>query len=380
MRCMGLTIYETALPLRQPFQISGGVVANPSLGAPHIYVRIESDEGVVGWGEARPSHRWSYETAESVFTTLRDYLAPVIVGAEIDDAELVRKSMERVIAKGITTGQPIAKAAVDTAIHDLLARSVGRPMSFLWGRRPPSNISLSYLITTEDPAELERKVASARAEGFHGVDVKLGFGLSTDLALIEALEPHVAGLFVRVDANQGYSLSEARTIGRRLARLGANVFEQPLQADDLHGHAQLRRLVDVPIALDESIWTAAGVAEASRREACDAVVVKLTKMGGPSGAKLAGDVARACGLDVLGGGLTESTIGLAASAMVFDAIGIQRPVDLNGPFFLADDPVTPKGRIADGVYHLPAGEGLGCVIDEERIAPWTRQTYRLSGN
>ena len=126
-------------------------------------------------------------------------------------------------------------------------------------------------------------------------------------------------------------------MARRLSRLGVSVFEQPLAALDWLGHAEQRRKVDVPVALDEGVWDATIMLQAIRLEACDAVVVKLTKMGGLTRARLCGELAREAGLGLLGGGLTESSLGLVASAHLFHALGMEDPVDLNGPFFLADD-------------------------------------------
>jgi len=186
-----------------------------------------------------------------------------------------------------------------------------------------------------------------------------------DEALLEAVAPH-AKIF-RVDTNWGYTLPEAITMARRLSRLGVSVFEQPLAALDWLGHAEQRRKVDVPVALDEGVWDATIMLQAIRLEACDAVVVKLTKMGGLTRARLCGELAREAGLGLLGGGLTESSLGLVASAQLFHALGMEDPVDLNGPFFLADDPIDRKPVVLDGSAQLPEGEGLGCTVVMERL-------------
>src|SRR4051794_2127887 len=101
------------LPFRETFKISRGSVGSPEEGAPHVYVRVRADDGAEGWGEARPSHRWSYETEESVVTTLRRYLAPVLIGLDPWDLAAVHAAMGRQIAPGISTGAPIAKSAID---------------------------------------------------------------------------------------------------------------------------------------------------------------------------------------------------------------------------------------------------------------------------
>jgi len=158
-----------------------------------------------------------------------------------------------------------------------------------------------------------------------------------------------------------------------LARLGADVFEQPLAAGAWSDVSALRRKVQVPIALDEGIWSARDLLEAIRLEACDYVVIKLTKMGGLATARLCGEIAREASLGVLGGGLTESRLGLAASAHLFDYLAIDHPVDLNGPFFLADDPLAKGPQIDDAVVRLSDEPGLGCLVDQQKLSAYLVQ-------
>src|SRR5436305_6530146 len=127
-RIKAVEAFALRLPFRIEFRIARGSVGSPAAGAPHVYVRVTADDGTVGWGEARPSHRWSYETEESVLTTIRGYLAPALLGADPWDLVGLHQVMDREIAPGISVGAPIAKCAVDMAVHDLLARAAGVPL------------------------------------------------------------------------------------------------------------------------------------------------------------------------------------------------------------------------------------------------------------
>lgn len=279
--------------------------------------------------------------------------------------------MSRDIAKGYNAGQPIAKAAIDVALHDLLAAAEGKRLVELWHGSPAQDIKLSYLISTADPEEAARKAQQAYAEGYKGLDVKIGLDKSRDEEILRAVRAAAPGLFLRVDANQAYSLPEALRIAKRMERIGVDVFEQPLPANQLLAHAELRRKVSVPIVLDESVWAPGDLLQAIRLEACDYAVIKLTKMGGLRGAKLCGEIARAAGLGLLGGGLTESSLGFAASGQLFRYLGIEEPVDLNGPFFLADDPIAELPLIQQGVAALPTGPGIGCVPDSGKLQQYS---------
>jgi len=367
VRITDIEVYPLRLPMKTSFAISGGTVGSPNDGAPHVYVRVATDGGVEGWGEARPSHRWSCETLETVTSTIAGYLKPALLGAEVSDLQAIHALMNKEIKPGISGGQPIAKAAVDMALHDAIGRERGCRLPELWfaGFRP--ELKLSYLISTASPEEAGRKAADAAAKGYRGLDVKLGLRPDADFDILEAVKGAAPNLFLRADANQAYNLQQAAKLAREMERIGVDVFEQPLRADDLHGHAQLRRKTDIPIALDESIWTTGNLMQAIRAEACDTVVVKVTKMGGLTGARRCGELAREAGLGLLGGGLTESRLALTASAHLFRYLRIEDPVDLNGPLFLADDPVASGPRIEEGDVVLPDRPGIGCEISAEKL-------------
>lgn len=371
MKIKDVEVFPLQLPMKQSFQISGGIVGDKGQGAPHIFVKIESEEGLTGWGEARPSQRWSYETLESVVFTIKHYIRPAIVGKEIDDIATIHKIMDREIAAGFSKGQPICKAAIDTALYDLIGKSTNRSLSEVWLGPSKQSIDLSYLISTRNPAEAAEKARFAKGNGFKAVDVKIGFHLEQDMEIVETVKSEAPHLFFRVDANQGYNFPQAIQAARRMERIGVDVFEQPLKANDLLGHRELRRKTSLPIALDESIWSPSDLLQALRLEACDYAVIKLTKMGGLYGAKLAGEIAREANVGLLGGGLTESTLGLTSSALLFNYLEIDIPVDLNGPFFLEDDPILNKGELEKGAIPLPSGYGNGCKVDQSKLEAFT---------
>ena len=367
-----IEVYSTLLPMKRTLVTAGGVVGDAARGAPHLYVKISDETGCYGWGEARPSPRWSYETPESVVTTIRAYLAPALLGLEAGDLGTVHRQMDRAIAGGVSRGQPIAKAAIDIALHDLLGKRRQQTVSELFFSQATGVINLSYLIAASEPEKAAQEVIYARAHGYLGLDIKIGKGLASDMDLLTAVKQEAGHLFVRADANQGYGLDEAVRMGRFMDRLGIDVFEQPMIASDLLAHAALRRKVDVPIALDESVWTVQECVQAIRLEACDAVVIKATKMGGLQLAHLCGKIARSAGLRLLGGGLTESRLGLFASAHLFHSLDIEWPVDLNGPLFLEDDPVQIAGQIEDGQVVLARDYGTGCDVAIDKLTTWER--------
>ncbi len=373
MKIQRIDVFPLIFPMKRNFSISGGSVGSKESGATHVYVKITADDGTVGWGEARPSRRWSYETLESVTSTIRKYLGPALIGKSPLCFKTLHQRMNLEIASGTTIGQPIAKSAIDLALHDLAARSENKPLPGVWQEAIPGPVKLSYLISTSDPEEAAQLASKAKAEGYKGLDVKVGLTPKRDIDVIRAVKEAAPDLFFRVDANQAYTLSQAIQLAKNMEAVGVDVFEQPLPAGDLFGHARLRARAGVPIALDESVWSPRDVVNAVRTEAADTIVIKTSKMGGLYYARLCGLIAREAGLDLLGGGLTESTIGLTASAYLFGALNITTPVDLNGPLFLADDAVHSGTTIRDGCIHFPNDVGIGCTIDEEKIVKYRAQ-------
>jgi muconate cycloisomerase len=248
-----IEVFPLKLPFKAAFSISRGSVGSPETGAPHVYVRVTSSDGVEGWGEARPSPRWSYETLESVVTTLRGYLAPAVQGLSLFDLDGAHARMHSDIAPGVTLGQPIAKSALDMALHDLAGRTLDVSLPQLWGIQRRDAIELSYLVSASTAEEAHHAVTAARELGYRGVKVKIGLYPHLDPAILRAAKEAAGGLFIWADANQAYAPAEALTLARTCERLGIDVLEQPIAANNLSGLRRLAAAADIPIALDESI-------------------------------------------------------------------------------------------------------------------------------
>src|SRR5437016_2997034 len=166
MPIVSAEIFPVRLPMRESFTISRGSVGSPDEGAPHVYLRLDSDNGISGWGEARPSHRWSYETLETVVTTLQGYLLPAIMGADVNDLIDIHARMEKEIAPGVTVGQPIAKSAVDMAALDMECRGAGRSMLDRFGGSESINWPVACIVSADSARTAGEKAGVAAAAGF----------------------------------------------------------------------------------------------------------------------------------------------------------------------------------------------------------------------
>ena len=369
----GLTIdsvrtYAVALPTVRSFGVSGGSVAVAGRPSIRVLVQVTAD-GLTGWGEATPIPAWTYETAESIVTTVDRYLAPAVLGRPAWDLDGVTTAFDRAVNRGFTIGAPLAKCAVDVALHDLLGRALGVPVGVLWGQRRRETIELGWIVSGQTAAEVADAVAEGHALGHRAFKVKVGLHREAeDAAVVRAVREAAPDAALWVDANQAYTVDAALRMARRLADLDVTAFEQPLPANDVAGLRRLRESSPVPIALDESLRHPSDLATFVKLDAVDVAIAKVQRSGGLTLSRRLCALAEDAGVRLMGSGLTDSDLGLAASLHLFAAYGIDTPVDLNGRQFLESSYATGATvEIRDGVAHVPTGPGLGVDVDESVV-------------
>ncbi len=362
-----IEVIPLRLPIAKELRLARGSVGKPGDGAPHILVKITNNDGLVGWGEARPSPRWSYETPETVVTTLRNYLAPALVGMDEEDTNSIHAIMDTVIAPGVQIGQPIAKSAIDIALYDLVGKKSGISLSVLLGSKPHGSISLGYVISASSIEDARTQTQEGISLGYHGFKIKAGHNPGSDLEMVQEIAGIARGKYLWVDANQGWDISTTIRFSREMAKIGVHLLEQPLAANNVTGYRELVRRSEIPIVLDESIYSCTDLLQFIKLEAINGLVIKLCRVGGIYEAHRMAMMARDAGLLLLGSGLTEGRVSLTASAHVFAAAGIDTPVDLNGSQFLKDDMVAGEFQFPGQTIVIPKGPGLGVEPDPEKI-------------
>ncbi|MEC4019051.1 mandelate racemase/muconate lactonizing enzyme family protein [Streptomyces sp. H27-D2] len=372
-RLTGLTVdrirtFAVALPAHRSFGVSGGATAVAGRPSVRVLVQVSAD-GVDGWGEASPTPAWTYETAESIVTTIDRYLAPAIIGRPVWDLDGVDSAFDRAIDRGFSTGAPLAKSAVDVALHDLLGRAAGVTLGALWGQRRRETIELGWVVSGQSPAEVAESVAEGRAAGYRAFKVKIGLhDEETDAAAVTAVRDNAPDAPLWVDANQAYTVPAALRMARRLEGLGVTAFGQPLPADDIAGLRRLRDGSPIPVALDESLCHPSDLATFIRLDAVDVAVAKVQRGGGLTLSRRLCALAEDSGVRLMGSGLTDSDVGLAASLHLFAAYGIDTPVDLNGRQFIESPYAGPTVRVENGIAYVPDSPGLGVEVDEAVVA------------
>lgn len=368
-------VYPVHLPVVRSFSFASGSAGKAGGLAPHVYVKLTDSEGAVGWGEGRPVPQWSYETLETITATIRWHLAPAVMGLPVTDRHRFHRAMHAAIGRGPSSGQPIAKAALDMALHDLCARQAGLTLrAFLGGSDERNTTALSYTLTGHDPAHVRDEMQQAQQSGFVHFNFKAAVAPETDVAVASAVRDQIGDQgFVWADANQGFTLHEARLVAHAFEEIGVHLLEQPLPADQLHQMRVLRHATRLPLAVDESSVSPADFYHYAAADLVDYLVVKITRSGGIWPTLLQLGVAEAAGLPFLVSGLTDSFLTKAAVCQVALAFGFHGPAALNGSQFTDDSALFPQKSTLErgGTVILNDTPGIGVLPDEEALRAHT---------
>lgn len=333
---------------------------------PSVLVRLTDDEGVQGVGQTGPVETWTYETCESVETTLERYLLPALLGADPTDLADVHARMEQAIRPSFSVGQPLAKAAIDLACHDLWGRRTGKPVAALLGGVRRAEVQLSWTINAPTLDGAERLLEQGRALGYASFNVKVGPPQTPDydLALIRTVVRFAPAGFHWCDANTSYAPDTALAIAPKLAEAGFKALESPLPPNRIRDYQALVRQRALPILMDEGIVSPVETAEFIALGMLDGIAMKVTRSGGLWPAMQIVRLLEQSGRVLFASGLTDPDYDLAASIHLFGAAGLDRPAALNGPQYLAG-----RGTIEPQLYptgdriRVPQAPGLGITVN-----------------
>ena len=358
-------VYPTAVGMKDVFTIGTGFVGDTGSAGNHVFVKITTDDGYIGWGEQRALPSWSYETTESITTTIRHYIAPLLLGADPLNHNGIHHAIYDALKPAVSNGHPFAKAAVDIALHDLRGRILGVPLHTLFGGKRHNSLPLCYALSIDTPEimGLKAKALSPCA----CFKVKVAGNPAEDEERLRAVHEAMPQAKLWIDANQSYTPSNALELLKRVADIREiYCMEQPVASQDWFSMKRVREDASIPIAIDEGCFTYFDLAKIARLECADAVVLKVCKSGGLAECLKSVHVAEANALELFGSGLTEAGIGFIASVHLFSVLDLGLPAELNAPAFLETLAVSGV-EIHDHVVTVPDGPGLGVTPDEDYI-------------
>lgn len=379
MRIRSIEAFKFRLPVRRDFKWAGLQV---DLGT-FALVRIVTDEGLIGYGEATPLPDWggdfgrhAGETPDTVATIVTSVLAPRLLGTDPTAVTAARALMDQAVI-----GNVYAKCAVDIALHDLWGKITGQPVYKLLGGKCRDAVPVAHMVGLMGEQDAVAEAAGACMDGIRALQIKGGMDVERDVRLIGSLRRELGdGVVLRLDANQGYRDAKRAAVAvRRLADAGADFVEQP--ARGLRHMAAVARHSPIPIIADESCWDINDALELVELGAADCVSIYLAKAGGFGGAAKVAAVAQAADLRCDVNGSIESAIGNAANlhfalatpsvqlpcVIPISAAAGQHPCRIAGNYYEDDICRQPFG-VRDGAILPLEAPGLGIEIDESKLA------------
>jgi muconate cycloisomerase len=349
-----------SLPMLKPVIMAGEEVRR----ADNVLVRIEADNGVVGWGEAASAPVMTGDTLESIVSAVH-YLTAVLRGRDPADIDGALAAMD-----GRMYGNHGAKAAIEIALHDLTGRAAGKPVHVLLGGKKRSRMPLLGVIGGGDYDGDLRDAEKKKAAGVTAYKIKVGIGTPEDDAARtrEICKVLGGGMLISADANQGYSTEQALTYVRAVNGSGLDFFEQPVVAADLAGMAVVAAATGIAIGADEGIHSLEDIRRHHERKAARGVSLKAIKLGGIRAVTEAGNLCDRLGMRVnISCKTGESSIACAAAlhaACIIPNIAWGLTLTHTG---LAEDVVASPIPTAKGHVDSLDRPGLGIEVDEDRV-------------
>lgn len=370
MRFDAVTLRLARLPLVRTFRTSSSVKSHID----HILVHARTSDGGEGWGEcASPADPYYCpETTETCWHILKDFLVPAVLGRDWDDpAGLVELF-------GPVKGNGFARAGLEMAAWDALARARGVPLARLLGGTRAEIVSGVSLGIERDIPSLLDQVGRYVAEGYRRVKLKIAPGW--DVEPVRAVRERFPDVPLQVDANSAYTLDHVATL-RALDDFDLLLIEQPLAHDDIIDHATLQRGLRTAVCLDESIHSAGDARKALDLGACRVINIKVSRVGGLGEARRIHDLCLARGVPVWCGGMHEFGVGRAANVAIASLPGFALAGDVSGSDkYYREDLVEPPVAAEGGLVAVPTGPGIGHepVMDRVERATLRALTLRAS--
>ena len=361
-----IKIHVVALSLVELLKTSYG--AEPFKTA--IIIEVLTDKGLTGWGEGAIKTKPSY-SAETVLTAIhvtRDFLIPQLIGKTLTSPTEVPKLVQSV------RGNPIARASVEAAIWDVMAKANDMRLADYFahhlpeGNTPRDAINAGVSIGIQDTIEEQVAIIQKRVnEGYKRIKLKIAPGWDVELA--KAVREQFPDVMLMLDANSAYTLKDAEHL-KQLDQFNLIMIEQPLSHDDIYEHSKLQPQLNTPICLDESIHTALDWQLAIELGAGKILNLKPSRVGGYTESLKLYNLCVENNNPLWIGGMLETGIGRAANVAFASLPGVTLPCDISATNRYYDPDLTepPFELEPDSTIKVPDGIGIGVEVQRDRLA------------
>ena len=346
--------WPVTMRLTEPYTIAYESVETTT----NVFLKVETDRGITGYGCAAPDLQVTGETATSVMEAVNDLILPRIKGSNSLRSAMLLERLKAVLGQ-----QPSVLAAVDMALHDILGKCSGMPLwKLLGGFRKSIQTSITIGILPEK--ETVERALYWVGEGFRCLKLKGGLDVGSDIIRVRSVREAVGDkIEIRFDANQGFSVDDALKFVNETKKVKIELLEQPTPVGQPDLLGRVTSGVSIPVMADESMMTLRDAFRLARRDLVDMVNIKLMKVGGIAEALQINAVARSAGYEVMVGCMDESALGIAAGLH----FALARPnvlyADLDGHIGLEGDPAADAVILKKGTLFPNNKPGLGIDIE-----------------
>jgi len=355
-------MFIVRLPLIRPFETSFSVQTHREA----LLLKITSGD-VHGWGECvtSPDPYYGYETNTTAIHIIKDFLVGILMNTSNFSVEEILEQFERI------RGHNMAKAAVENALLDLLARKCELPLYKLMGgeaKRIMSGISIGL---KENTGDLLKLIQQACQKKYHRIKIKIKKG--RDLEILQAVRKAFPDIHLMADANADYGLEDSDIL-QQFDAFNLMMVEQPLNYDDIYLHALLQKKIETPVCLDESIKNLNDAKIAAELGSCSIINIKQGRVGGMIKSKEIQEFCRHNNIKVWSGGMLETGIGRAFNIHLQALPGFVLPGDTSetSRYFVEDIVDKPVVLDPEGFIKIPAGNGIGV-----RVVPAKLNKYKV---
>ena len=353
------------IPLDAKFRFPSKFALGTRTHSFNVLVKIISDEGIIGVGEACPVPIFSSETGKSIVEAIENYLKPVLIGKDFRHIASLNNIMDEALC-----GNNFAKAAVDMALYDLVGKYLNVPVHILLGGKFRDKIEVNSSVVIGSPKEMAQKCKEIVDKGFKYIKLYTGRdSLRDDIARLEAIREKIGyKTQIYLEINQQWSVSNALKSIHELQRFNILFVEQPVSKWDLRGLKEVKDRSPIPVAADESVSSVQSVFQIASGRYVDIVNLCVQKTGGIYRTHQAISLLEAADIQCFMGSLLE--LGIATAAAVHLACSIKNlrlPCYLVGPERYLQDITKSPLHISDGYIEVPTGPGLGVSLDDDIV-------------
>jgi len=368
MKINGLDLYQISIPFAEPYRLSK--IYGTLHEAKAVIVKINTDEGLVGLGEADPMIPFTDESPESVMVVIRDIIAPRILGQDPRQLTQLETSLDHLVHGNFT-----ARGAINMALYDILGKAIDTPVYQLLGGLCHDRLPLLLGIGSLDLEQSIVAIEGLRNKGVTTIMLKMGkMSIADEIKRFIGIREHFGkNIKLVVDANQGWDLFETLEFIEGIKGYHLDLLEQPIERRNLGGLKRIREHLACPLSADESLVEAEDAAVLIREQVVDVFSIKVSKNGGLDKSKLIAQMAAGFGLKCLMNSMLE--FGITQSASLHLGCTLANLMDCGHAYGsvtrMSDDISDFDRNISGGIVTVPSGPGLGVNLKEDKLKKYT---------